>query len=195
MHFGPRFDHTCMVVRTNNEKFILSAGGWNNSAMHETEIFSVKNERWMPVKFTSGVTADDPPKNIYADSLVKGLRSSKMASIKNIPLLAGGVECDGYVCIFFTVFPQFRVVFLTQFFFTIFCTIFFTFFSTIFGTIFYHNFLHNVFHYFSTIFYHNFLHNLFPNFFTIFYHHFFLNFSPFFHNFFHFISNFYQFWQ
>ena len=97
MHFGPRFDHTCMVVRTNNEKFILSAGGWNNSAMHETEIFSVKNERWMPVKFTSGVTADDPPKNIYANSLLKGLRSSKMASIKNIPLLAGGVECDGYV--------------------------------------------------------------------------------------------------
>ena len=95
MSYGPRFDHSCMILRSNDEKYILSAGGWNNSAMPETELFQVSEDRWMPVKRKIGVDADG--NNKYEPSFSKGVRSNKLAIINHKPFMAGGIECDGYV--------------------------------------------------------------------------------------------------
>ena len=95
MSYGPRFDHSCMILRSNDEKYILSAGGWNNSAMPETELFQVSEDRWKPVKRKIGVDADG--NNKYEPSFSKGVRSNKLAIINHKPFMAGGIECDGYV--------------------------------------------------------------------------------------------------
>ena len=44
--YGPRYDHGCMAILKDNEKYILTVGGWNNSAMAVSELYSVKDERW-----------------------------------------------------------------------------------------------------------------------------------------------------
>ena len=44
--YGPRYDHGCMAILKDDEKYILTVGGWNNSAMAVSELYSVKDERW-----------------------------------------------------------------------------------------------------------------------------------------------------
>ena len=57
--------YSCLAITRNNEKFILSAGGWNNSAIPESELFSVKNERWTQIKYKVG-------EDNYKNALKKG---------------------------------------------------------------------------------------------------------------------------
>ena len=93
--YGPRYDHGCMAILKDDEKYILSVGGWNNSAMPVSELYSVKDERWSPIKFnTSNFNSDGEP--IYKEALNKGFRSPRVTTVKDIPFIAGGVECEGY---------------------------------------------------------------------------------------------------
>ena len=119
--YGPRYDHGCMAILKDDEKYILTVGGWNNSAMAVSELYSVKDERWSvelissknsqnwlllisrnfllfrrsPVKYnTSNVNSDGEP--IYKEAINKGFRSPRITAINDKPFIAGGVECEGY---------------------------------------------------------------------------------------------------
>ena len=61
--YGPRYDHGCMAILKDDEKYILTVGGWNNSAMAVSELYSVKDERWSvelisSKKFSELITID-----------------------------------------------------------------------------------------------------------------------------------------
>ena len=61
--YGPRYDHGCMAILKDDEKYILTVGRWNNSAMAVSELYSVKDERWSvelisSKKFSELITID-----------------------------------------------------------------------------------------------------------------------------------------
>ena len=103
--YGPRYDHGCMAILKDDEKYILTVGGWNNSAMAVSELYSVKDERWSPIKYnTSNVNSDGDP--IYKEAINKGFRSPRITAINDKPFIAGGVECEGYNFIFLIICSQ-----------------------------------------------------------------------------------------
>ena len=76
---GPRLDLSCASVNWNQEKYVLTAGGWNNSATNTSELVSNGNER------IESITKNMPFK----------MRSAAMGELNSQPILAGGVICTG----------------------------------------------------------------------------------------------------
>ena len=76
---GPRLDLSCASVNWNQERYVLLAGGWNNSATNTSELVSNGNER------IESITENMPFK----------LRSAAMGELNSQPILAGGVICTG----------------------------------------------------------------------------------------------------
>ena len=76
---GPRLDLSCASVNWNQEKHVLLAGGWNNSATNTSELVSNGNERF------ESITEKMPFK----------MRSTVMGELNSQPILAGGVICTG----------------------------------------------------------------------------------------------------
>ena len=78
---GPRLDLSCASINWNDQKYVLFAGGWNNSATNTSELVSNFNER------IESITEPLPLK----------LRSATMVELNSQPFLAGGVSCSGYI--------------------------------------------------------------------------------------------------
>ena len=76
---GPRLDLSCASVNWNQEKYILMAGGWNNSATNTSELVSSGNERIESIM----------------ESIPFKMRSTVMGELNSQPILAGGVICTG----------------------------------------------------------------------------------------------------
>ena len=76
---GPRLDLSCASVNWNQDKYVLLAGGWNNSATNTSELVSNGNERF------ESITEKMPFK----------MRSTVMGELNSQPILAGGVICTG----------------------------------------------------------------------------------------------------
>ena len=75
--YGPRYDHGCMAILKDNEKYILTVGGWNNSAMAVSELYSVKDERW-----SVGLISSKNSQN----SLLVLISRKKISSFAGLPL-------------------------------------------------------------------------------------------------------------
>ena len=89
---GPRMDASCLTINWANDRKIIMAGGWNNTALFVTETYDKNKERWKTVATNlSDVT--------NSAALDNSLRSSAIAELNKLPLLAGGVECTGYVVV------------------------------------------------------------------------------------------------
>jgi len=88
LRFGPRMDSNCLAMQLNNEKKIILVGGWNNSAIPETEMFDRRSEKWIGMKKNISDTEQQP-------SMSQSIRSSALAFLNQKLILAGGVKCSG----------------------------------------------------------------------------------------------------
>lgn len=84
---GPKFDIACSQVNWHAEKYILLAGGWNNSAAETTEVFNTKTFQYTEVLANIN--------NSWRKALPLQIRSAVMAELDKAPTLAGGVICTG----------------------------------------------------------------------------------------------------
>ena len=85
LYYGPIMDSSCFTSYWKGQHRVIMVGGWNNAVVPFTEIFEAKSYKWKKL------TGTDPSKT----SLPYGLRSSVMAELNQIPILAGGVKCHG----------------------------------------------------------------------------------------------------
>ena len=76
---GPRLDLSCASVNWNQDKYVLLAGGWNNSATNTSELVSSGNERIESIM----------------ESIPFKMRSTVMGELNSQPILVGGVICTG----------------------------------------------------------------------------------------------------
>ena len=85
---GPRFDLSCASVNWKDEKYVIIAGGWNNSATTTSELIRSKTSQIMKISEMVGESE--------VQALNVKIRSSTMAELNQIPTMAGGVICTEY---------------------------------------------------------------------------------------------------
>lgn len=88
---GPRIDATCFQVNWMTERTIMMVGGWNNYGLNVTEIFDGHSQKWFNV-FKNDTSGSKP---VIQNALALKLRSSKLSELNGLPVLIGGVICQG----------------------------------------------------------------------------------------------------
>lgn len=86
---GPGFDISCSHVNWNAKKYVLLAGGWNNTANMNSELLDPETLKFMPIMEV------DQVRNMTNKPLPFQMRSATMTELNMKPTLIGGVICKG----------------------------------------------------------------------------------------------------
>ena len=87
LHFGPRIDAACVSMLWNNQRIVLSAGGWNNSALHTSEMYFKGSQNWIQIGRNIS--------NEFVQPIEEGMRSTVMVELNKKAYTVGGVICEG----------------------------------------------------------------------------------------------------
>ena len=86
-HFGPRMDGACISMLWNNQRVVLTAGGWNNSALHTSEMYLKDQQNWIQIGRNTS--------NEFIMPIEEGVRSTVMVELNKKAFMVGGVICEG----------------------------------------------------------------------------------------------------